>query len=37
MIWIFVLLLMIGIQAPGWLYGAWWIMVGFKLIFGGSK
>ena len=34
MIWIFVLLLMVSIEAPGWLYWAWLILVGFKILLG---
>lgn len=31
MIWIFVLLLMIAIEAPTWLFFPWAIIVGIKL------
>lgn len=32
MIWIFVLLLMMAIKAPGWLFWVWILIIGGKLI-----
>ena len=37
MIWIFVFLLMVSIEAPGWLYWAWLIPVGIKILCGGTN
>ena len=33
MIWLFVLLLMLAIEAPGWLFFAWLVSVFIKLLF----
>jgi len=32
MIWIFVLLLMLAIEAPSWLFFPWVIIVGIKIL-----
>lgn len=32
MIWVFVFVLMVTIEAPGWLYWVWLFIVGGKLI-----
>ena len=33
MIWVFVLILMITIEAPGWLFWVWFFILLFKILF----
>lgn len=32
MIWIFVFVLMVSIEAPGWLFWLWWGIVGLRVL-----